>query len=519
MAGSSTEPYDEGAEGTVETDSAEYLNARAARVARAPDGAAASREDQFRFIDRSVRAARGRRRPQAATENRALHKLAECAAVEPEDVLHGLLSLLAELVGGGEETSTAGVSLLELQPDGEETFRWVALAGRLAANVGGTTPRHDSPCGQCLDHREPIVLARPDLKYTYFLDTGVEFTEALVVPFPISANGEARGTIWVVSHPPVRRRFDDEDVRLTVSLGSFAASTYRIVEARDIAERANRAPRSKSLEAETSSAKRGARPRDPAKGSVALARQRDIAERMLVSALREQALSEENVELYHTANVARVTAENAQHQAEAANSAKAQFLANMSHELRTPLNAIAGYTELITMGIYGAVTDEQRDALTRIDSAQRHLLRLVNDVLNLARLQAGRIGYQVESLHLADVVAEVDALISPQLREKELLYTVNVPATCIAVGDREKLVQVLLNLLSNAVKFTARGGSVTVECVGRADGSGDPNLVYLRVRDTGLGIALEKLEHIFEPFVQVDTTPAGRAAGVGLGLA
>ncbi|HEY5087248.1 MAG TPA: HAMP domain-containing sensor histidine kinase, partial [Gemmatimonadaceae bacterium] len=268
-------------------------------------------------------------------------------------------------------------------------------------------------------------------------------------------------------------------------------------------------------------------------GSVVRARQRDIAERMLVSALREQALSDENAHLYQSANLARVTAEKAQshaewaqalaesarREAEAANSAKAQFLANMSHELRTPLNAIAGYTQLLEMGVHGPITEEQRDALIRIDRAQRYLLRLVNDVLNLARLQAERVVYAVEPLNIAEVVAEVDALISPQLHEKELAYTVNVSPDRVALGDREKLVQVLLNLLSNAVKFTQRGGAVTVECAERADGSGDPNLVYVRVRDTGLGIAREKLEHIFEPFVQVDTTAAGRAAGAGLGLA
>ncbi|HEY5086954.1 MAG TPA: GAF domain-containing protein, partial [Gemmatimonadaceae bacterium] len=188
-----------------------------------------------------MRAARGRRRPQAAAENRALHKLAECANGEPRDVLQGLLSLAAELVGGGEATSTAGVSLLETGADGEEQFRWVALVGRLGAHMGEATPRDYSPCGECLNHGEPIVLARPDLKYTYFLASGTEFTEGLIVPFGTSADAAPIGTIWVVSHPPERRCFDDEDVRMMVSLGSFASSAYHMAEGREIAQRASRA--------------------------------------------------------------------------------------------------------------------------------------------------------------------------------------------------------------------------------------------------------------------------------------
>ena len=187
---------------------------------------------QFRFIDRAVRHARGRRRPQAALENRALHTLAECMDRESGDVLSGLLSLAAELVGGGEATSTAGVSLLESLPDGTQQFRWVALAGRLASAVGGTTPRTNSPCGQCLDLGEPIVLARPDLKYVYFQAAGVEFTEGLVVPFATAPRSGPSGTIWVVSHPPAQRRFDDEDVRLMASLAGFASRAYALADSR-----------------------------------------------------------------------------------------------------------------------------------------------------------------------------------------------------------------------------------------------------------------------------------------------
>jgi signal transduction histidine kinase len=143
----------------------------------------------------------------------------------------------------------------------------------------------------------------------------------------------------------------------------------------------------------------------------------------------------------------------------------------------------------------------------------------VNDVLNFARLQAGRLEYDVRPVPLAEVVGEVEPLVAPQLRAKALAYRTDVANDCVVHADREKLVQVLLNLLSNAVKFTPPGGQVTVDCAQRSDGTGDPGTVFLRIADTGVGIPREKFDAVFEPFVQVDATPAGRAAGAGLGLA
>ena len=219
------------------------------------------------------------------------------------------------------------------------------------------------------------------------------------------------------------------------------------------------------------------------------------------------------------AESARIEAESARVRAENADRAKSSFLATMSHELRTPLNAISGHVQLLEMGLHGPVTESQREALERVDRAQQHLLRLVNDVLNLARLEARGVGFQLQAVSLAGVVAELDPLIGPQSRDKGISLVVNIDPACVVRADRDHLVQVLLNLVSNAVKFTPMGGTVTVECAERASGDGDPRLVYLRVRDSGIGIPSDRLEHIFDPFVQVDTTLAGRAAGTGLGLA
>ncbi len=126
--------------------------------------------------------------------------------------------------------------MLEPTPDGGQQFRWVALAGCLASHIGGTTPRNFSPCGECLDKGESIVLSRPDLKYDYFRAAGLEFTEGLVVPFSTDSQSEPLGTIWVVSHPPRRHRFDAEDIQVMESLTHFAASAYSLATARDQAD-------------------------------------------------------------------------------------------------------------------------------------------------------------------------------------------------------------------------------------------------------------------------------------------
>jgi signal transduction histidine kinase len=199
-----------------------------------------------------------------------------------------------------------------------------------------------------------------------------------------------------------------------------------------------------------------------------------------------------------------------------ANRGKSMFLAVMSHELRTPLNAIGGYVQLLEMGVHGSVTDAQREALGRIDRSQRHLLRLINDVLNLSRIEAGRVHYTVESVGLAGLVASVMPMVEPQIAARGLLAEISVPPAAIARADPEKVEQILLNLLSNAVKFTGAGGSVVVT------GGNDPSSetrVYIRVSDSGSGIPSAFLERIFEPFIQVDDSATRSSEGTGLGLA
>jgi PAS domain S-box-containing protein len=229
----------------------------------------------------------------------------------------------------------------------------------------------------------------------------------------------------------------------------------------------------------------------------------------------EQVLARREVErLYDLEQHARTVVEEAYRLAEAANRAKSQFLAVMSHELRTPLNAIGGYAELLEMGIRGPVTPEQREDLHRIQSSQRHLLGLINEVLNYAKLETGSVSYDVDDILVRETLVAAESLVAPQARAKGLaLVTTECGVDSTVRADGEKLRQVLVNLLSNAVKFTDSGGRVEMSC------SADEDTVRIHVRDTGIGIPDDKLHVIFDPFVQVRGDLARRHEGTGLGLA
>jgi signal transduction histidine kinase len=229
----------------------------------------------------------------------------------------------------------------------------------------------------------------------------------------------------------------------------------------------------------------------------------------------EQVLARREVErLYDHEQHARTVVEEAYRLAEAANRAKSQFLAVMSHELRTPLNAIGGYAELLEMGIRGPITPEQREDLHRIQSSQRHLLGLINEVLNYAKLETGTVSYDIEDVVARESMIAAESLVAPQARAKGItLVTAECSSDVIARADPEKLRQILVNLLSNAVKFTDSGGRVEMSC------AADTEQVHLHIRDTGIGIPADKLHVIFDPFVQVRGDLARRHEGTGLGLA
>ncbi len=201
------------------------------------------------------------------------------------------------------------------------------------------------------------------------------------------------------------------------------------------------------------------------------------------------------------------------HAAEA-NQAKAEFLAVMSHELRTPLNAISGYVDMLSLGVDGELNDKQRTSLSRVQLNQQHLLSLIDDVLTFARIEAGKLKFEIQTVLVHDLIESVEPIIGPELRKRDLAFSCDPCDPALAVrADPEKLRQVLLNFLVNAMKFTAAGGSVRVGADRRDD------LVRIWVSDTGVGIPGDQVAHVFEPFFQVERGPTRRYPGIGLGLA
>jgi signal transduction histidine kinase len=213
----------------------------------------------------------------------------------------------------------------------------------------------------------------------------------------------------------------------------------------------------------------------------------------------------------------RAAAVAAREDAQRASRAKSEFLSAMSHELRTPLNAIAGHVQLLEMGLYGPVTPEQQATLGRVGRAQRHLLGLINDILNLARIERGKVEFDIRPVSLGDLIADVAPMIEPQVGAKGITQEVRLPEPTVrALADPDRARQIVLNLLGNAVKFTASGGRIVVDSV---EGAGVPPMVQLRVHDTGRGVPPDQLERIFDPFVQLDRFQARVGEGAGLGLA
>jgi PAS domain S-box-containing protein len=230
----------------------------------------------------------------------------------------------------------------------------------------------------------------------------------------------------------------------------------------------------------------------------------------------------EQVQARRHVEAARAEAERQRVEAQAANAAKSQFLSTMSHELRTPLNAIGGYTELLTMGLRGPVSDPQRQDLERIRLANQHLMSLVTDILNFARLDAGQIEFRLADVEFASVIADLEPLVGRQFVAKGIAFDHDgcAPDTPeqphLVRADPEKLRQILLNLLTNAVKFTDTGGRVALACTTDAEAG----VIRVRVTDTGRGIPADQIDRIFEPFVQVDRHRTHESQqGVGLGLA
>jgi signal transduction histidine kinase len=192
---------------------------------------------------------------------------------------------------------------------------------------------------------------------------------------------------------------------------------------------------------------------------------------------------------------------------------KSQFLANMSHELRTPLNAIIGFSDVVLAGMAGPVPDNQREFIVDIRDSGKHLLSLINDILDLSKIEAGRMELHLSSLDLGVAIEDALTLVRGRAeRQKIRIETILGPGLAECEADGRKLKQILLNLLGNAVKFTPEGGTIEVAAA-RVD-----EAYEISVRDTGIGVAPEDIGKVFEEFKQVGSDVARRAEGTGLGL-
>ncbi len=198
-----------------------------------------------------------------------------------------------------------------------------------------------------------------------------------------------------------------------------------------------------------------------------------------------------------------------------ANQHKNQFLSTMSHELRTPLNAVIGYTDLLVGRFYGPLNNTQYRYINQIGTSGKHLLALINDLLDLARIDAGRVQLEYEKFSIPDLVSATCEMVNNQLEKKSLLIQWNYEAPINYVyADRRKVMQILLNFLTNAIKYTPEHGKITI----KTEGDGD-NFIKIKVSDTGHGIEKHNHEKIFDDFFQTDRVRDEQLGGVGIGLA
>jgi signal transduction histidine kinase len=229
-----------------------------------------------------------------------------------------------------------------------------------------------------------------------------------------------------------------------------------------------------------------------------------LNERLVVSSIRQQELAEE---------------------ARDANNAKSRFLATMSHEIRTPINAVVGYTDLLDLEVAGPTTPGQKKYLARVKASCDHLIQLIDDILDLAKVESGRMILDQQTIAAHETLSAAMALIEPQVSTVGVhLGAESLDADSLYVGDGDRVRQILVILLSNALKFTDRGGSITVSCGttrtpdagAKLDGNGP--WTFIRVEDTGIGISPVEAETVFQPFVQADPGNTRKQGGAGLGL-
>ena len=364
-------------------------------------------------------------------EVKAFHELSQLMLEQPERAAQRFVELALELCGAG----TAGLSVCAKDEHGAEIFRWDNLAGRLASYLGGTTPRHFSPCGLCLDEGAPVLVARPARIFTYFEKLADPIIEALVIPL-YDAGQVPLATIWIVTHDE-NHRFDAEDVRVMTQLAVQLALALKVCNERGHAN-----------------------------ASAALRVERDQA--------KQQAL------------------------------AKTRLLATVGHDLRQPLTVVMGMVEMVAM----RVGHHEKIMLEKARHAVERMHRGLVMMTEVARLEFGNVQPRLRSFSLRLLLEELRDQHEAAAHDKGLSLRV-IPSGRTVRSDPELLGAILHNLVGNAIKYTVHG-RVVIGCRRRGRD------VLIQVWDTGIGIAPEMVDSIFEEFRQLN--PAEKM-GVGLGLA
>lgn len=413
-------------------------------------------------------------------------------SVNRESALAEALDALVDGVYDGIAADTAVILLVEDSVEGP-VLVMCASRGRTAGEaVAPRIPLGRGLLGRIAQRQETIAL--DDLYQLSDVPSVLEAEHiASFIGVPVVDQGRLVGVLYAGAQTP--KTFGDDDRQLLELVAAGAGPTIaraRLANALDLYRR--------QLESQTSELE-------------ATASELELT----VKALRRA-----NAELAATAEAARA----AQIAAESANRAKSAFLATMSHELRTPLNAILGYASLLLDGLAGPLAPPQRDFVERTRVSGRHLLGLVEEVLDIAKVEAGQMRVEVGPVSAARVVSAAVTLVRPQAASAGVDIDASACADVLGevTGDERRVRQIMLNLLANAVKFTRPAGSVTVRCDRvEAKAPFSPGALgswmCLGVTDTGIGIESEHLETIFEPFVQLDASHTRSRGGTGLGLA
>jgi signal transduction histidine kinase len=428
----------------------------------------------------------------ARSPSRLVTALRITESVNRETTLAEGLDALVVGVREALATDTAAVLLTEDSAQGPALVLHAAR-GRLSTNpASARTTVGRGILGRIAEQRETIVVndvhELGDVPPLLGTERLVSF-----IGVPVVDQGHLIGVLYAGSRSS--RRFRDEDRQLIELVAAGAGPTIARARLGDALDLYRRQLETQSGELEVTASEL----------------------ELTVTALRRA-----NAELAATAEAARA----AQMAAESANRAKSAFLATMSHELRTPLNAILGYASLLLDGLAGPLDGPQREFVERTRTSGRHLLGLVEEVLDIAKVEAGQMRVEFGPVSAVRVISAAVALVRPQAASAG----VDVDASaCVDVsgevtGDERRIRQILLNLLANAVKFTRPGGRITVRC-DRFEGKAPfipaalGSWICLGVTDTGIGIDPEHLETIFEPFVQLDASHTRARGGSGLGLA